>query len=427
VYQNIIPDSAVAGRPDLVVTVAGNQYTVKNGVLRYDMAPYFKGYIYSPLPNFQPPIAKGNFFYNIVLSGTPSKKWQDSANQAINAGDLVNAIFYLYAVDTIEKDVLDPVTGLTSAPGHPGGPCYNADQLHDVYYFWIVQAWHNKYDVKIQQDPDLLDIPVYMGGIPPIPDPSLSTAQLEALIPQYADYSIEGTSPLAPYYDSDVFGMIYWSSIYTRAVDINRNQDSSNFLVKVVPYVVDAGIAVFAGLITAGAISAAFTPAVTVAGIAPVVSAPVGLNPALVEAAALGNPAELGIDTGLITSVSAAGEGAVSGGGMSLAQYISYAGKAANAAAMATKNKDLGVLASALGVAGGDLTSVPQDIQSAAGLVNDYNALTYKNPSIPASPYGYGPITNPIQEQVQPDNILLYLAGGVGFLLLLISRRKGHA
>jgi hypothetical protein len=420
-YTNIIPDSAIAGRPDLKVTLRGDMVvTITGGVLRYDMAPFFQNAFVmgaqttdgTPLP-----YPKGTYFWNIVLSPIASTKFQESADKAIAAGDFVAAIFYLYAAPMIEKDLSLP-TGVI-----PNGsaivPCPNADQLQAWEYNSIVQ---NIQDQEINTDN-------IMGFTEPSPTSSVATLEnwINNIGPKFG---IQGET----FTDDQVFGFIYWNSKeYIRSQDVSvlsaySAQGSSNWwnkyggdVIGLVIVVITLGTAT--GLIGA---SAATTTATSEAGVTVgegTVLAPteVGTGTVLADTT---ESTDIGVDlTGGFETTEGSGIGTATEEGLTSTQAVtSSAPSAVQSAAAPAVNAPTGggLTVSQLSQYAAQATAAVKGIAPVAkalGIGAAQPAAAQPNP------YGY---TNQqsVSGQAQPSNALFYIAGGVGLLLLLLSKRK---
>jgi len=437
-YLNIIKDIDIpSAGPDLKLNVGGQTVVMPHGVLRYDMGPFFQNGF--ALGSYSPdgtliPYPKGVNFWNIKLSSIPSNKFIESANKALAAGDIIAAVFYLYAVPMIEKDI----TGV-DGNAHPNGaanvPCPNADQYYNWQYDSYIKAYFEDkignnvfagYSPSDTRDPNNWPPPNnYYIGLGEQPPPVYQQTSL---------LSLEGMGSqngfIGPYTDDVVFGFIYWNSSYIRVQDFNQDIGGSNFFDKYMPDIIDTGIVVLLAVATFGvaaavAGAAAGTTAVAGAGVA------TGSASAAADAAAGTTAvADAGVATGSASAAAgaAAGTTAVAGAGVATGSASAAAGAtatgttleastvasalsvAASVAGKATGNTDLSVAGSLIGIASGNFSNVSSDISAGASLVNDYNALT-KNPG--SSLNSQNQLVNAQGQLINPNGQLVDANGNV--------------
>jgi len=391
-YLNIIKDIDIpSAGPDLKLNVGGQTVVMPHGVLRYDMGPFFQNGF--ALGSYSPdgtliPYPKGVNFWNIKLSSIPSNKFIESANKALAAGDIIAAVFYLYAVPMIEKDI----TGV-DGNAHPNGaanvPCPNADQYYNWQYDSYIKAYFEDkignnvfagYSPSDTRDPNNWPPPNnYYIGLGEQPPPVYQQTSL---------LSLEGMGSqngfIGPYTDDVVFGFIYWNSSYIRVQDFNQDIGGSNFFDKYMPDIIDAGIVVLLAVATFGVAAA-------VAGAAAGTTAVAGA----------------GVATG---SASAAAGATATGTTLEASTVASALSVAASVAGKATGNTDLSVAGSLIGIASGNFSNVSSDISAGASLVNDYNALT-KNPG--SSFNSQNQLVNAQGQLINPNGQLVDANGNV--------------
>jgi len=391
-YLNIIKDIDIpSAGPDLKLNVGGQTVVMPHGVLRYDMGPFFQNGF--ALGSYSPdgtliPYPKGVNFWNIKLSSIPSNKFIESANKALAAGDIIAAVFYLYAVPMIEKDI----TGV-DGNAHPNGaanvPCPNADQYYNWQYDSYIKAYFEDkignnvfagYSPSDTRDPNNWPPPNnYYIGLGEQPPPVYQQTSL---------LSLEGMGSqngfIGPYTDDVVFGFIYWNSSYIRVQDFNQDIGGSNFFDKYMPDIIDTGIVVLLAVATFGVAAA-------VAGAAAGTTAVAGA----------------GVATG---SASAAAGATATGTTLEASTVASALSVAASVAGKATGNTDLSVAGSLIGIASGNFSNVSSDISAGASLVNDYNALT-KNPG--SSFNSQNQLVNAQGQLINPNGQLVDANGNV--------------